>query len=523
MKRIIQIFIFLMVLQASILYCQSNKKKYEGTGSVSEFVMPSQAKVIGHFDLFYETQMPNLPDDKRSFWYKMVFNKDCFFKFNLFPLLTTDRYDFRLYKIPENLNFCYAITENKIESITNVKVKREFADSAQSKEFRAGLVYIKEVQVKRGDAIYIEIVNLWGSDIGHIIDFNTCDYSYVLKATKEGAPVIKADSSKLEAFDKELKSNLSEGIANIKEILCPENGKVIQLSSITFNPKGVDIIPKYSLNGYESQTLPGTKAILPVKTGTASISSVKFNTPPKSSVTTETVSVAKKDSLLYKPVRIRSKIIDSIKGVAVDVAIKIIDELTGKEVAIAKTGKPGEYLFNVDNTKKYRVECTAIGYKPFEKTIEIADVVTKTNSNIFNLKLEPLTAGQTFILRNIQFHANTYVTKSQSKHELDRLYKYMKDNPTVIIEISGHTNGNKKIAPDPLKAKLGKEWSFSGSSKKLSYLRALEIKEYLTKKGIDGKRIKVEGYGGNKPLIPDANTQEQMQKNMRVEVLLLKA
>lgn len=57
--------------------------------------------------------------------------------------------------------------------------------------------------------------------------------------------------------------------------------------------------------------------------------------------------------------------------------------------------------------------------------------------------------------------------------------------------------------------------------KKLSIHRAEAIKKYLVEKGITAQRIVTKGYGGDHMIIPNARSMEAIQKNVRVEVLLL--
>ena len=86
------------------------------------------------------------------------------------------------------------------------------------------------------------------------------------------------------------------------------------------------------------------------------------------------------------------------------------------------------------------------------------------------------------------------------------------------IEIQGFTNGNNRIkaSPDDIS-----EGSFTGSSKKLSQLRAEMIKKYLVEKGVSAERLETNGYGGSKMIYPNPKNQEEANKNIRVGILIL--
>jgi hypothetical protein len=100
----------------------------------------------------------------------------------MFPLKETDRYDFYLYKILDNYNFCAALGENKIISCDSSKYK----PSVQEFGIKAGLIGAKPIKVKGGDAIYLEVFSIKGWDGGHILDFRMSDSaSFVVKVENE--------------------------------------------------------------------------------------------------------------------------------------------------------------------------------------------------------------------------------------------------------------------------------------------------------------------------------------------------
>lgn len=134
-----------------------------------------------------------------------------------------------------------------------------------------------------------------------------------------------------------------------------------------------------------------------------------------------------------------------------------------------------------------------------------------------------VSVGDKLVLNQVFFYTNTYALKPEADVELDQLVAFLKGNPTVEIEIQGHTaNDTENITPDPNFKGQGKEWNFKGSAFELSEERAEVVKDYLIEKGIDKKRIKAAGYGDTQKRIPDATTFEEFEKNMRVEALIIK-
>ncbi|MGB0403757.1 MAG: OmpA family protein [Salibacteraceae bacterium] len=75
-----------------------------------------------------------------------------------------------------------------------------------------------------------------------------------------------------------------------------------------------------------------------------------------------------------------------------------------------------------------------------------------------------------------------------SKDSLNDLYNTLIDNPTIVIELSAHTDARGGDA----------------ANQKLSEARAQSCVDYLISKGIDGERLVPKGYGEGQPLV-DAN------------------
>lgn len=217
---------------------------------------------------------------------------------------------------------------------------------------------------------------------------------------------------------------------------------------------------------------------------------------------------------------VRCFISEAEHGVAVAHFPKISEEVSGKKIEV-KQIKYGHYEFVVERDKRYFIECNVIGYKNYEQSVKLSSAVIG-ELNTFEIVLTPYRINENFVLRNIYFHPNTPVFKTQSSNELAELYSYMKNNAAVIISIEGHTNSNRYISKDAKRTQIGGEWAFHGTAKKLSKKRAEEVKMFLTKKGIDASRIKTKGWGGRRELYPDARTLSESMKNMRVEIQIIK-
>lgn len=113
---------------------------------------------------------------------------------------------------------------------------------------------------------------------------------------------------------------------------------------------------------------------------------------------------------------------------------------------------------------------------------------------------------QPIVLSGIYFDTNSAILRLGSETALDNVIQFLKTNPSMRVEIQGHTD----------------DTGTADHNVKLSRDRADSVKNWLTKPshGIAADRLKSEGYGATKP-VADNRTAEGREKNRRVEFLKL--
>ncbi|RAR72861.1 OmpA family protein [Flavobacterium aciduliphilum] len=124
---------------------------------------------------------------------------------------------------------------------------------------------------------------------------------------------------------------------------------------------------------------------------------------------------------------------------------------------------------------------------------------------------EPLKVGDKIILNKILFKGSLtfFLDETEANKELDKIANYLKDHPSVCIEIQGHVcciSGSFSDAYDRISQKNN-----------LSETRAERIFDMLVEKGVSSSRMTHHGYGRQFPL---SNTEEE--KNKRVEIVITK-
>jgi len=107
------------------------------------------------------------------------------------------------------------------------------------------------------------------------------------------------------------------------------------------------------------------------------------------------------------------------------------------------------------------------------------------------------------IKQTVYFDTNKAKIKAVSFSLLDEVAQALKDNPTIKVEVQGHTDSQGNDA----------------FNKKLSQQRAESVRTYLIKGGIVSNRMTAKGYGEDQPLA-DNRTNQGRSQNRRVEFVI---
>ncbi|MDB5273105.1 MAG: hypothetical protein JWO58_1472, partial [Chitinophagaceae bacterium] len=212
---------------------------------------------------------------------------------------------------------------------------------------------------------------------------------------------------------------------------------------------------------------------------------------------TSVTPVKKDSSLVHVTLEVKDK---ETQGSIADITYSI---KRNNEI-LAGGNSDGKATLSMDLPVKtmYYVTFKSKGYVTYEDSILTGDFDKEFRATFL---LDKIKVGTTVTLKTLQFERGKAELLEASYGELDKLAEFMKENPTMEIEISGHTDNQG----DP---KLNVE---------LSENRVKATTDYLISKGIDKNRIKGKGYGGSKPIA--SNSREETRKlNRRVEMTIIK-
>ncbi len=207
------------------------------------------------------------------------------------------------------------------------------------------------------------------------------------------------------------------------------------------------------------------------------------------------------------PITIKGVIKDAESGLPIQTSVQLTNA-EGEQIATVATGPDGLYSFVVNNEKPttYTLSAEKEGFGFVNKSFNVPGKAVNKQEITQNLILKKLAVGNIYVLRNIYFDFDKATLKSASNKELNNLLELLKSNPSMEIEISGHTD-----------SKGSDEYN-----QVLSQKRAQAVVNWLIAKGISKNRLTYHGYGESRPLASNDDEPEGRELNRRTEFKILK-
>ena len=187
-------------------------------------------------------------------------------------------------------------------------------------------------------------------------------------------------------------------------------------------------------------------------------------------------------------------VFDVKTNVKLGAEFSLIDLQTGQEVIYSYSdSKNGSFLVTLPINKDYGLFVNKEGYFPYSINFNLTVPENSTEPYHQDVPLIPKTSKDAIRLENVFFDLDSYNLRPESYVELDKLADYLKANPTMKIELQGHTDSQGDNA----------------HNLELSKNRAKAVMDYLITKGIAKERLTSNGFGETQPdsIIVGSTTQ----------------
>jgi peptidoglycan-associated lipoprotein len=186
-----------------------------------------------------------------------------------------------------------------------------------------------------------------------------------------------------------------------------------------------------------------------------------------------------------------------------------ITSTTGQKRDI-QTGPDGKFTAKLDSAQAYtlladrtgdftaRASVSTVGRYPSPESL----TQPQTDVRIpVTLTLTKIVVNKAIEVKDIFYDYDKANIRPDAAVRLDTLVQTLLDNPKINIELSSHTDQRGKDA----------------YNLKLSQRRAESAVAYIVSKGVPASRITAKGYGETRPIVKDAKTEAEYQRNRRTE------
>lgn len=202
--------------------------------------------------------------------------------------------------------------------------------------------------------------------------------------------------------------------------------------------------------------------------------------------------------------------------------VELIDMSTGDEPVSKSNFTSNDFNFLLEADREYKVRFTKEGYYPDSvsfNTVGVLDDYTVKKTMVLKpkpIEVEPeepatqvITKNESIRLNNIYYDFDKSNILPDAEKDLLYLKEIMDQYPSLIIELSSHTDAQGK----------------DGYNKRLSQRRANSAARWLIRQGVDKDRIKPVGYGEKFILNQCVNgvecTDDEHRFNRRTEFKML--
>lgn len=158
---------------------------------------------------------------------------------------------------------------------------------------------------------------------------------------------------------------------------------------------------------------------------------------------------------------------------------QLIDLKSGKEVIYSEADpETGEFMVSLPVNRDYALNVSYPGYNFFSQNFNMTNP-NNLEAVHMDVPMSPLTDSKPTILKNVFFDLAKATLRPESGVELNKLVEFLLTNPTIHIELGGHTDTRGDANDNTV----------------LSTNRAKSVYDYIVSRGISAERLTYKGYG----------------------------
>lgn len=196
----------------------------------------------------------------------------------------------------------------------------------------------------------------------------------------------------------------------------------------------------------------------------------------------------RKDLQPFKTFYLKGKIKDQLTGKALPSVVELTVNNNRKTWMRVQTDEQANYFITLPTGNDYTLTVNRKGYLFYSELFQLS---TQIPDSIYrkDISLQPIRLNASLTFSNIQFASNSFTLPEAAKIELDKLIVLLNDNPSLRIEIGGHTDNT----------------GLAENNRILSENRAKSIAQYLMDNAIAPNRLTWKGYGSSRPIADNSN------------------
>lgn len=202
---------------------------------------------------------------------------------------------------------------------------------------------------------------------------------------------------------------------------------------------------------------------------------------------------------------VKATVIDYETNEPVQAAVHLINlSNPGESERVEKTDLQGELLVCLPTGRNYSFSVSKEGYLFYSSTFDLRAPRKVYDPYLLEIALTPVKVGAEMDLHNIYFETDSFRILPESEPELRKLVSFLTENPTLQVEVQGHTD----------------DTGFAEKNLILSEKRAQSVVRFLVDNNIDKNRLEWAGYGKNRPVAGN-NTPDGRRLNRRTTIKIM--